>query len=142
MSITDIYKRYKEGITYILGGAMTTIVNYSVYIVCTRLLGMGYLAGNLSAWIVAVIFAYITNKYFVFQTPWYPARIIKECISFVIGRVASLAIESVILYLFIDILLFNDILVKIISNIVVVVLNYMFAKLFIFQKKEKDDEHG
>lgn len=134
--IKKLWQQHREVITYIFWGVMTTIVNYAVYFVCTRILNVGYLAGNLTAWVFAVLFAYVTNKRFVFRTPWDSGiGILQELLSFVSGRVASLVIESVILYLFIDLMGFNDIIVKLFSNVIVVILNYIFAKLFTFRKK-------
>jgi putative flippase GtrA len=130
--------KQKEVITYLFWGVMTTIVNYAVYFICTRIMQTGYLAANLTAWIFAVLFAYVTNKLFVFCTCWNSgSRLLRELISFVTGRVASLVIETMILYLFIDLMQFNDIIVKLFSNVIVVILNYIFAKLFTFRKNKE-----
>ncbi len=134
--IKKLLRQHREVISYVFWGIMTTIVNYVVYFICTRLFGAGYIAGNIVAWILAVLFAYATNKKFVFCTPWDSlSRVVRELLSFVSGRVASLVIETVILYVFIDLLHFNDIVVKLFSNIIVVILNYIFAKVFAFRKK-------
>ena len=135
--IRKAWQQHREVISYLFWGVMTTIVNYVIYFVCTRILQTGYLAANLIAWVFAVLFAYVTNKLFVFCTPWNSVcKLLREVSSFVTGRVASLVIETVILYVFIDWLHFNDIIVKLFSNVIVVILNYIFAKLFTFRNNK------
>ncbi|MFG6349227.1 MAG: GtrA family protein, partial [Lachnospiraceae bacterium] len=89
------------------------------------------------AWLVSVIFAYITNKIFVFESRTDTfALLVKECVSFFGCRLATGIMDVAVMYLSVDLLHFNDIVMKIVSNVFVVILNYIFSKLFIFKKEE------
>lgn len=90
---------------------------------------------NSLAWILAVLFAYVTNKFFVFESKRIEIRFVfKEFLSFVSFRLLSGVVEMLIMYVMIDLLFVNDIIVKVFTNIVVIVLNYLFSKMIIFKK--------
>ncbi|MGR3741123.1 GtrA family protein [Companilactobacillus sp. DQM5] len=132
----DIYIKYKELINYIIFGVATTAVNYIVYAVFTIVLPLNYQVANLIAWFLSVLFAYITNKYYVFNSrSWDISRIFKELISFFAARVFSLGVEAVILYVGITLMSGNSLIVKLIDNVIIVIINYIFSKLFIFKQK-------
>lgn len=141
----------KEVILYIVFGVLTTTVNLIVFTICNRafdgtiflnsdflsflFLGKPYLLSNTIAWIVAVVFAFFTNKVFVFQSRGFSMKILfKELTSFLGARVFSLIVEQIGLFILIDKFLLNELVSKIILGIIVVVLNYFFSKLFIFKK--------
>lgn len=125
----------KELMRYILIGVLTTVVNYGVYALCTRVIHMEQLLANLIAWVAAVIFAYVANKLYVFESHTDSASaLVKEIFNFVLMRVASLVVDQAIIWLLVKQLGLYDLLCKLISNVVVVVLNYVFSKLFIFKK--------
>ena len=132
----DILKKYKESIMYLIFGILTVIINISSYIFITRILKLEILTSNIIAWIIAVIFAYITNKLYVFQSKTRTNKeLIKEFSSFVSCRVLSLLLEIILMYIMIDIMFINDFIVKIFTNIIVIVLNYILSKIIIFKKK-------
>lgn len=132
----DILKKYKESIMYLIFGILTVIINISSYIFITRILKLEILTANIIAWIIAVIFAYITNKLYVFQSKTTTNKeLIKEFSSFVSCRVLSLLLEMILMYIMIDIMFINDFIVKIFTNIIVIVLNYILSKIIIFKKK-------
>ena len=132
--IIRIFRHHRESITYIFWGGATTIANYVIYFSCTHILNTGYITGNLIAWVFAVLFAYATNKKFVFRTPWISiSNVIRELLGFISGRVASFIIETVILYLFIGVMKLNDNVVKVFSNVIVMIINYIYSKQFIFR---------
>lgn len=129
-------RKYKEGILYLFFGVLSTIVNLGTYFIATRVFEINYLVSNVIAWFFAVIFAYVTNKFFVFEVKNVEIKfLIKEFLSFINCRIVSGVTEIVLIYLMVEILCINDFIVKIITNIVVVVLNFIFSKLIIFKKK-------
>ena len=132
----EVLKKYKEGILYLFFGILSTIVNLGTYLISTRVFEINYLLSNIIAWIFAVLFAYITNKFFVFEVKNMEINfLMKEFFSFVNCRIVSGITEIVLIYLMVEILFINDFIVKIITNIIVVVLNFIFSKLIIFKKK-------
>lgn len=131
-----LFAKYKETIMYLIFGILSTIVNIVTYVVCTRNLNIEFLISNWIAWIVAVLFAYITNKFFVFESKETSIKfLIKEFSSFVSCRILSGIVEMALMYIMISIMSLNDFLVKIITNVVVVILNFIFSKLIIFKNK-------
>lgn len=132
-----LYVKYKEVILYLVFGGLTTLVNIVSYAVFARILNMDTVTGTSVAWLISVIFAYITNKIFVFESKTNTfALLVKECVSFFGYRLATGVMDVAIMYLSVDLLHFNDIVMKIVSNVFVVILNYIFSKLFIFRREE------
>lgn len=130
----NLYKKYEEIIKYLLFGVLTTLVSILSYALFTRLFNINYLISNVLSWILAVLFAFITNKLYVFKSETNNKDLLKEIIKFFEFRILSLLIELVIMYLFVDILKLNDMIVKIIAQVIVIVLNYVFSKVFVFKK--------
>ena len=127
----------EELIRYLFAGAATTAVNYFVYWFATRILHFGTLPGTWAAWFCAVCFGYWVNKAFVFHTHCETIRaLFSEAVSFFSMRLASLGIETVLMWLTVTVLHLPDLLMKLLINIVVIILNYFFSKLFIFRKKK------
>lgn len=125
-----------ELVAYLFAGVATTVVNYVVYYIATRLLSMGVMPGTWTAWVVAVAFGYVANKAFVFHTHCDSVlSLLREAGSFFAMRLVSLGMETVLMYLTVTVLGLNDLVMKLIVNIVVIILNYVFSKLFIFKKK-------
>ncbi|HBF4283765.1 GtrA family protein [Clostridioides difficile] len=130
-----ILKKYKETILYLFFGAFTTLVNIVSYLFFTRVILFNFMVANALAWILAVLFAYVTNKFFVFNSKRIELRFLfKEFLSFVSFRILSGIIEMVIMYIMIDLFFVNDVIVKVFTNIVVIILNYLFSKMIIFKK--------
>ncbi len=131
---TAWYHKYKEGLLYLFFGGCTTLVNILAFALF-RLIHIGTYISNGLAWVLAVLFAFVTNKIFVFESKGKSKKeTFKEGVSFFGFRVLSLVIDMGIMYLLIDILSWNELLSKVISNIVVIILNYIFSKVFIFKK--------
>ena len=131
-----LFAKYKQTILYLIFGVLSTIVNILTYVFCTRNLNIEFLISNWIAWIVAVLFAYITNKFFVFESKEINIKfLIKELSSFVSCRLLSGIIEMILMYIMISLMSLNDFIVKIITNVVVVILNFIFSKLIIFKNK-------
>ncbi|WP_195939972.1 GtrA family protein [Romboutsia sp. 1001713B170131_170501_G6] len=132
----DILKRYRESIMYLVFGGLTVGVNIATYIGLTRIIELNYMVANIIAWIVAVIFAYITNKFFVFESNNTELKfLIKEFTSFVSCRLLSGVMEMILMYMMIDMMGINDFITKIFTNILVIVLNYVLSKVIIFKKQ-------
>lgn len=130
-----ILKKHRETILYLFFGAFTTLVNIVSYLFFTRVILFNFMVANALAWILAVLFAYVTNKFFVFESKRIEIRFVfKEFLSFVSFRLLSVVVEMLIMYVMIDLLFVNDVIVKIFTNIVVIVLNYLFSKMIIFKK--------
>ena len=134
--IKDLFVRYWEVLSYLIFGVLTTAVNYLVYLTVYNLVGLSAALSNAIAWVVAVAFAYLTNKPFVFKShDWSAKTVIPELSKFVGCRVASGAAETLILLLTVDILHWNGNLWKLVTSVLVVVMNYIASKLVVFRKK-------
>lgn len=128
------YNKYKEVLLYLLFGGLTTIVNILTFYIFRKLNVELYIS-NIIAWIISVLFAFITNKLFVFESKNKTKKEnIKEITSFFGFRLLSLVFDMGSMFLLINILKINDLLSKIFANILVIILNYIFSKLFIFKK--------
>lgn len=127
--------RHWDIISYLVFGVLTTVVNYLVYLPCYNLLGLSAAVSNVIAWAVAVLFAYVTNKPFVFRShDWSLQTVIPEFARFVGCRVASGGAETLILLLTVDILGWNGNLWKLVVSVLVVIANYFGSKLLVFKK--------
>lgn len=130
-----LYKKYKEILLYLFFGGLAFIISIASYAFANVELGMNELIANVISWILAVLFAYATNRIWVFNAPTDTAKeFFKQISSFFAGRVATFVVEEVILLVFITWLRFNSIGVKVVAQIVVIVLNYIISKLVIFKK--------
>ncbi len=131
----SLYARYKEAILYLFFGGLTTLVNIVSYAAFARVLKMDVVAGTVLAWIVSVVFAYATNKTFVFESRTHGIlEFLRESLSFFGCRLATGVMDVAIMYVSVDVMGLNDILMKIASNVLVVILNYVFSKLLIFRR--------
>ena len=112
----------KEIILYVIFGVLTTIVNLIAYYLFSNIININYLISNAIAWIISVVFAYITNKFFVFNSSYINKDvIIEEFIKFMNCRLISGLSEVVLLFLFVDLLLMNDIVAKLIIGVLVAI---------------------
>lgn len=122
-----------ETISYLVVGVLTTIISIGVFTGCYRKLKMSTVLSNIISWVIAVAFAYVANKIFVFRSPsWELTIVMKEVVGFVSARLLTLGFDIAFIYVTVDKLHFNDVLSKIASNVVVMILNYVASKLFIF----------
>ncbi|MGN0347093.1 MAG: GNAT family N-acetyltransferase [Lachnospiraceae bacterium] len=139
-----IYYKKQEVWDYLIFGGLTTLVNWVAYLLASRAFLVNFLAddinkkvSNVIAWVVAVIFAYWTNRKFVFHSEVVDGKgVAKEFFSFVGARVFSFLVEQFLFMLMLDLLHSNDLVAKLVIGIVVIILNYIFSKLWIFQKKK------
>lgn len=131
-----LFLKYHDAITYLFFGVLTTVVNYAVYLPCYNLLHLSASASNAIAWAVSVAFAFLTNKPFVFRShDWSAAVVWPELVKFLGCRIGSGLLETGILWLTVDMLSWNGNLWKLVTSILVVLLNYVGSKLLVFPKE-------
>ena len=143
--ITTLLHKFinKETITYIIFGILTTAVNYIAYFILYKFTALDALIYNTIAWAVSVIFAFITNKLFVFESKKWNARtVFKEFIPFVGARILSLLLEEAFLFITVEIANMHELIAKIIISVVVVIVNYFASKFFIFRNKKEEIPNG
>ena len=131
----SLYKKYKEIIMYLIFGILTTVVNIVVYFIASNVLNINYLISNATAWFLSVLFAYVTNKLYVFESS--SKEFIKEIVAFFSSRLATGILDMFLMWLFVTVASLNDVVVKIFVNILVIIMNYMFRKLFVFRKDDR-----
>lgn len=133
--IRALIVKYYDVISYLFFGVLTTAVNYVVYLPCYNLLHLSAAASNVIAWIFAVAFAYLTNKPFVFKShDWSAKTVIPELTKFVSCRVGSGFLETGIIFVTVDVLGWDGNVMKLVTSVLVVVLNYVGSKLLVFKK--------
>ena len=133
--IIFLIKKYKEILLYLIFGALTTLVNFVTYFLFYNMLNVSNVSSTIISWVFSVIFAYITNKLFVFDSRSFKANILfREALTFFSARFISGALDVAFMYLTVDVLLLNGSLCKLASNVFVVILNYIFSKIWIFKK--------
>ena len=129
------YKKNKEILLYLFFGGLTFLVSIISYAFLNIQIGWNALIANIGSWILAVSFAYVTNRVWVFDSnAETTADFNKEITSFIGGRVAKLVIEELILFIFITNLGMNSMAVKVVAQVIVIVLNYVISKLIVFKK--------
>lgn len=134
--IRELVTKYWDIVSYLFFGVCTTIVNYLIYIPCYNFLDMSATVSNMIAWVVAVAFAYLTNKPFVFKSnDWSAKTVVPELTKFVGCRIGSGAAETLILFLAVDLMGWNGNIWKLVTQVMVVVLNYIGSKLLVFRKQ-------
>ena len=139
-NIINLYKKYQEIINYLIVGVLTTVVSIVTYFLFSLILDIEnnilFILANVLSWICAVIFAYITNKKFVFNTTTSNKKEeIKVFSMFVSSRITTLLIELAFMFITVKVILINDKIAKVIAQFIVIVLNYILSKLFVFKKK-------
>lgn len=153
--IKKLFLKYKELISYVFFGVLATVVNLVSFKIFDVILGAHlYLITNIVSWFITVVFAYFTNKLWVFESKsWEASVVIKELVGFFGARIFSLAVEEAGLWLMIDVcsmgelsweifsfVLTGNMIAKIIMQVVIVILNYVFSKLVIFKHKDKNKD--
>ena len=141
--IKELYQKYKEIINYLIFGVLTTVVSLVTYYICVYTIldpnnAVQLQIANVISWIISVAFAYITNRKFVFESK--EKNKIKEASKFVTSRIATLIMDMAIMYVGVTALKFNDKIMKLISQVVVIVMNYILSKILVF-KKEKNNKN-
>ena len=127
--------KYWDILSYLFFGGLTTVVNYVVYLPCFNLLGLSAAVSNVIAWAAAVLFAFLTNKPFVFKShDWSAKTVWPEFTKFVGCRIGSGVLETAIIFVTVDLLSWNGNWMKLATSVIVVILNYFASKLLVFKK--------
>ena len=133
--------KYKEQILYVFFGGLTTLINWGAYALCYNVLGVSNVPSVIIAWILGVAFAFVTNKIWVFESRSFDTKtVLRELWTFVAARLVTGLLDLGIMYLAVDVLGGNGNVWKLISNVIVIILNYVFSKLIVFKKQEKPGE--
>lgn len=134
--IRKLIVKYKELLLYGIVGVATTLINIAVFWLCNSVLDIHFAVANVIAWVLSVLFAFFANKIFVFESrDWTRAGVLREAFTFFISRAASLLVDEGLMWLFIPVLGWPELAAKIVSNIVVIIINYFLGKFWVFHKK-------
>lgn len=134
--VKKLIEKHWDILSYLFFGVLTTIVNYVVFLPCYNLWGFSAMVSNVISWVIAVAFAYLTNKPFVFRShDWSAKTVVPELSKFVGCRIGSGVAESLILLVAVDMLGWNGNIWKLMTNVLVVIMNYIGSKLLVFRNK-------
>lgn len=134
------YVKNKAVLLYLFFGGLTTVISISSFILIDSVLGINEHIANLCSWILAVLFAYVTNRVWVFASRAKGRGIIAEMGAFFLGRAATLGIEEVILLVFVTVMELNSTWVKIAAQFIVLVANYVLSKFIVFRSGNKNEK--
>ena len=133
----DMYKKYEEGINYLIFGFFAFVLNYVLYVLFAGVLDIHHLISTALSWALTVVFAYWTNRKFVFKSKNSDAKSVREeFVSFVGARVATGLLEMGLMFLMVDCAKLNEFISKLVCQVLVIVANYFLSKLWIFKEKK------
>lgn len=141
IKIKELLLKYKSFIMYAIFGVLTTIINLVTYYVLYDKIHIANVISTALAWFISVIFAFITNKLFVFDSKSMEVKkVLYELVTFFTCRITTGLIDLVIMYIAVDLNHWNEMIWKLMSNIIVIILNYVASKLIIFKKDKNSDK--
>ena len=129
----DIYHKNEELWNYLIVGGLTTLVSIVSFGLCSKAMDLDLITSNILSWICAVLFAYYTNRLFVFRSK--NKNVIKEFISFTGSRVLTLLLDTGLIVLMVKFMKIDELIAKIIVQFIIVIANYIISKLIVFRKK-------
>ncbi len=132
--IRNLIAARREQLAYLVVGVMTTVINYIIYVLLTEGISLHYAASNVIAWAAAVAFSYFANGKWVYRSTG--RRGWREAGEFVLSRLFSLGLETVLLLLLVDLLHADKLIAKLLVAVVVVVVNYLTG-LLVFKRKKR-----
>lgn len=124
----------REVFFYLVFGVLTTMVNIISFAILSRMFGIGTVVSNVIAWFLSVLFAYVTNRRWVFLSTG--GNVFREMLVFFSGRLCTGVLDTLVMFITVDLLSWNDLMMKIISNIIVIILNYIISKFFVFKGED------
>lgn len=134
--IFAVFAKYKSIILYLFFGFCSTVINIAAYFVAARMLRMNTVSATIFAWVAAVIFAFVTNKVWVFDSKSWAAKVVLyEAAAFFAARIATGVLDVAIMYVFVDRMHMNDVIIKTVSNVIVIIANYIASKMIVFKRK-------
>lgn len=132
----ELFIKYKSFILYVFFGVVTTIINIGMYWLCYEVLHIPNVPSNIISWIITILVAFITNKLYVFNSKTMEKKVVfAELVKFTGARLATGLIDLAIMYVCVDLLHGPAVIFKIISNVIVILLNYVFSKVVVFKQK-------
>ncbi len=135
MKLKDFYSRYKGIIKYVIFGTVTTVLNVVTYHLLYSIFKAPNTLAVVIAWIISVAFAFVTNKLFVFESKSWDKKVAKkQALDFLVCRILTGILEVALMFLLVDILRLNGTVMKLITNVIVIILNYIASKFVIFKK--------
>ncbi len=134
----NIYKKNKEIINYLIFGVLTTVVSFVVYFIFAKVFKIDEVISNVISWFFSVLFAFITNKLYVFESKETGKKtLLKEIISFYLARLfTGVVCDLGVFALMVKMFKINDVLSKLVTQVIVTVLNYVFSKLLVFKNNK------
>lgn len=136
----DLYRKHEEGINYLIFGFLAFVLNYILYFIFADAIAMHYMAATGVSWVLTVVFAYWTNRNFVFKSQnKEKTSVLKEFISFIGARVATEVLELVLMYVMVDLCSINDKISKLVCQVLVILANYVLSKIWIFKDTTKKE---
>lgn len=127
----------REGISYLIFGGLTTVIDYVISNVLYYIVKMGSIPAQCIGWVAAVLFAFVTNKWFVFESRTLaPAAVVREFISFIACRIATFVFNLAAMFVLVDLMGLEFFFCKLVVSIGVVILNYVLSKVLIFTGKK------
>ena len=137
--IADLYRDNISVMRYLIFGVLTTIINIVIYALCYNILNIPNLISNTIAWFISVTVAYLTNRKSVFNSNANTKKeVLVEIIRFFVSRLATLALDQAIMFITVEKFGWNSILMKVISNIIVIIANFVLSKLVVFKNGGSD----
>lgn len=138
--IKELYFKHKEIINYLVFGGLATVVNFASYFISAKVIGIDEVISSGISWFCSVLFAYITNKIFVFESKTKGIKaFFKEISSFFLARIISGILCDVGTFaIMVKVFNINDIISKFVTQVMVVIMNYILSKLVVFKKKKSD----
>lgn len=133
--MSSFLKKYREILLYGVFGCGATVINIVSFYVLHNLFGMQMMAANVAAWCFAFVFAFITNKLFVFESrEWGGSKAVREALGFCCERVGTLFLDAFLMWLLIVRLCWNSLYSKVVVNLIVIVVNYVVSKYVVFKE--------
>lgn len=133
MCVNQWLKRYREQLLYLVFGGLTTVVSLGSFWLVNRVLAVNEHVANILSWLLAVLFAFLTNRRFVFEAQ--DGSFVRQMLGFYGGRLLTLGMEELLILVFITWLQFDSMVVKIASQVLIILANYFVSKWFVFRKK-------
>lgn len=134
----NIYKKNKEIINYLIFGVLTTVVSFVVYFIFAKVFKIDEVISNVISWFFSVLFAFVTNKLYVFESKETGKKtLLKEIISFYLARLfTGVVCDLGVFALMVKTFKINDVLSKLVTQVIVIILNYVLSKLFVFKQNK------
>lgn len=139
--MNNIYKKHREIINYLIFGFLTTLVSLITYYLLTITIldveiGYELQIANILSWCIGVLFAYFTNRKYVFESR--NEKKCKEFIAFVSSRISTLILDMSIMFIFVSCLKYNDQIIKLVSQVIVIICNYLLSKIIVFKRASNE----